>query len=148
MTAARVGLAADEQVADVHRRLIEHLLQGGGLAIVEAPPGSGKTFLLLHAAGKAMKAHQRVAIATYTNTQTNDICERLARDGVPLHPVRLFDAARGRPWPGVPWRRKRRSYQPVRASLSARQPSGVSAEPYSFRRLLHREGMAARLERL
>lgn len=75
--------AAQEKEAEVHRRLIEHVVGGGNLAIVEAPPGSGKTYLLLKAAVRALKGKMRVAVATQTNTQADDICRRLANDRVP-----------------------------------------------------------------
>ena len=75
--------AIEEQVAAVHGKLVEHVLGGGDLALVKAPPGSGKTYLLLEAAKKALKKRMRVAVATQTNTQADDICRRLHADGVP-----------------------------------------------------------------
>lgn len=72
-------------VEAVHRELLEHVESGGRLAIVKAPPGSGKTYLLLKAARHAMKKKLRVAVATQTNTQADDICRRLSNDKVPCY---------------------------------------------------------------
>ena len=79
--------------ARVHSSLIEHVLGGGRLAIVEAPPGSGKTHLLLAAAVKAHARGMRVAVATQTNTQADDICRRLSSASV--RSIRF--ASKGRP---------------------------------------------------
>lgn len=57
------------------------------LVVVKAPPGSGKTRLLIggveHAAGRNL----RVAVGTQTNSQADDVCRRLARDypGIQVH---------------------------------------------------------------
>lgn len=72
-----------EKVDLVHAQLTEQVLGGGKLAIVKAPPGSGKTYLLLQAAVKALKKKMRVAVATQTNTQADDICRRLDELRVP-----------------------------------------------------------------
>lgn len=58
--------------------LRDHVIETRRLAVVKAPPGSGKTYLLLQAAEAAVAAGQRVAIATQTNAQSDDICRRLA----------------------------------------------------------------------
>ena len=91
--AARDGQAARKQVealaAAVERGLREHVLDHGRLAVVQAPPGSGKTWLLLKTVQAAFKAKRRVAIATQTNSQADDICERMARD-YPTVPVVRF----------------------------------------------------------
>ena len=73
----------EEKVESVHKALVEHVVGGGNLAVVKAPPGSGKTFLLLAAAVEALKRQMRVAVATQTNTQADDICRRLHGMGVP-----------------------------------------------------------------
>lgn len=65
---------------DVFAALADHLDKRRKLAIVKAPPGSGKTYLLLRAAAHAFKKGWRVAIATPTNAQSDDICRRFARD--------------------------------------------------------------------
>jgi hypothetical protein len=60
-------------------KLLRHVRDEGKLAIVKAPPGSGKTHLLLQAAGEAFRLRQRVAIATQTRSQADDICRRLVQ---------------------------------------------------------------------
>jgi hypothetical protein len=60
--------------------LTSHIDSGGRLAIVKAPPGSGKTHLLLQLAHHAFTRGMRVAIGAQTNAQADDICSRLARN--------------------------------------------------------------------
>lgn len=59
-------------------QLLAHVDAGAALVVVKAPPGSGKTFTLLHAVRLALHRRQRVAVATQTNAQANDFCQRLA----------------------------------------------------------------------
>lgn len=69
-----------EKAQRVERELLAHVCDRGRLAVVQAPPGSGKTWLLLRAVEAAYKARLRVAVATQTNSQADDICRRLVRD--------------------------------------------------------------------
>ena len=48
-----------------------------GLTIVKAPPGAGKTYLLLQILKQLNKTH-RIAVACFTNAQADDICKRCA----------------------------------------------------------------------
>lgn len=59
------------------------------LVVVKAPPGSGKTHLLLEAVAHARKRKLRCAIACQTNTQADDVCRRIARDYPRLATVRF-----------------------------------------------------------
>lgn len=77
------------KVEAVRRALKAHIDAGERLAVVKAPPGSGKTHLLLEAAVHARAAGLRVAIATQTNAQADDICRRLARDHKRVKVIRL-----------------------------------------------------------
>jgi hypothetical protein len=70
----------EKLAAAIERELGTHVADRGRLAVVQAPPGSGKTRLLLNAVVKAYKLGRRVAIATQTNAQADDICRRCARD--------------------------------------------------------------------
>ena len=72
----------EAKVGAVTDRLLRHVLDEERLAVVQAPPGSGKTHLLLRAANQAYRAKQRVAIATQTRSQADDICRRLSEAGV------------------------------------------------------------------
>lgn len=62
--------------AETIDRLNDHVTRRERLCIIKAPPGSGKTFTLLEALGKAVGEEQRVAVAGQTNAQCNDICRR------------------------------------------------------------------------
>jgi hypothetical protein len=50
------------------------------LVLLKAPPGSGKTYVLVRAAALAKHRGLRVAIATQTNSQADDLCRRLGAD--------------------------------------------------------------------
>ncbi len=71
------------QVDEATERLIHHVRDEERLAVVQAPPGSGKTYLLLEGVKAAYDGKQRVAIATQTRSQADDICRRLSLDKVP-----------------------------------------------------------------
>ena len=70
----------ENRVREVSERLLQHVRDEERLAVVQAPPGSGKTHLLLLAVAEAYRHKQRVAIATQTRSQADDICRRLAQD--------------------------------------------------------------------
>lgn len=70
----------EEQVEAISARLVRHVRDEDRLAVVQAPPGSGKTHLLLRAVEEAYARKQRVAIATQTRSQADDICRRLVKD--------------------------------------------------------------------
>jgi hypothetical protein len=73
----------------VDREVRQFVADRGRLGVVEAPPGSGKTTLLLKAADSAWRLRRRVAVATQTNSQADDICKRFAK-GYPQVPVVRF----------------------------------------------------------
>jgi hypothetical protein len=81
------------QLAETQRALFDHVSSGQRLAVIKAPPGSGKTWLLLQAVAHAVSNRARVAIAALTNAQADDICRRLAAEhkGVPC--IRLASSA-------------------------------------------------------
>ena len=58
-------------VEDTQRQLTSYVLDGGRIAVVKAPPGSGKTYLLMRVVQAAKK--MRVAVATQTRSQADDI---------------------------------------------------------------------------
>jgi hypothetical protein len=62
---------------------VAHVDSGCELAVVKAPPGSGKTWHLLEVARHALTRRLRVAIATQTNSQADDVCRRLADSNQP-----------------------------------------------------------------
>jgi hypothetical protein len=96
----------DKQYVTLRRELVDYLLTGGRLAVVKAPPGSGKTFTLIHVLAALVDAGARIAVAAQTNSQADDICERLARDHPTIDTTRFASRA-SRPPTGfpatVPW---------------------------------------------
>ncbi len=66
---------------EIERELLE-LVRGEGtkLAVVKAPPGSGKTSVLVNLAAECFRMKMRVAIGAQTNSQADDICRRLSQD--------------------------------------------------------------------
>ena len=91
----------EEYVKDATRQLVEYVCEDGRLAVVKAPPGSGKTYLLLTAAKAAHRKGQRVAIATQTRAQADDICRRFVAD-FNTKPIR-FSAAGSTADAGLPY---------------------------------------------
>ncbi len=73
--------------------LSEHVDSGDRLAIIKAPPGSGKTHLLLEVAVHAVDRGMRIAIGAQTNTQADDICRRLALTHADVATVRFASAS-------------------------------------------------------
>jgi hypothetical protein len=85
--------------------LDDQLAAGARLAVVKAPPGSGKTHMLLGLARRAVDRNLRVAIAAPTNAQADDICRRLSSRNA-LHPIVRFAskaALPAAPLQGVSW---------------------------------------------
>ena len=80
-------------VDDTHRQLTTYVLDGGRIAVVKAPPGSGKTYLLMKVVQAAKK--MRVAIATQTRSQADDICHRLVSQ-FKITPIRFAAASSAR----------------------------------------------------
>lgn len=78
MSAKRVSHPFAERADAVRRDLLTFLEEGGNLAVIQAPPGSGKTHLLLQAVAHVAGRGMRVAVATQTNNQADDICRRMA----------------------------------------------------------------------
>lgn len=100
MTAA--DRAAIEKRSDaVRKALFDHVDRADALAVIQAPPGSGKTWLLLQAVARAREAGARVAVAAQTNAQVDDVCRRLARDHPKVNTVRFAAESALRP-PDLP----------------------------------------------
>jgi hypothetical protein len=83
--------------ARVREAVLDTLAKPTGVAVVKAPPGSGKTLLLCELVARLLPS-ARIAVATQTRSQANDLCARLARDG--HRPVRF--AKEGDSFPGLP----------------------------------------------
>ena len=68
----------DTKSDELHKNIIEGITGPKRLAIVEAPPGSGKTFMLLRVLSSLADVGWRVAVAAQTNKQADDISRQLA----------------------------------------------------------------------
>jgi hypothetical protein len=69
----------------LHKRVVESFEAGGRLAVIKAPPGSGKTFMLLRIIGSMVENGWLVAIATQTNTQADDLVKQCVTHEVLSH---------------------------------------------------------------
>jgi hypothetical protein len=90
----------EARVEETTAALLKHVRDEDRLAVVQAPPGSGKTHLLLTAVKEAFQQKQRVAIATQTRSQADDICRRLAGPEFLLPAIRFI--AKGGSLTGLP----------------------------------------------
>jgi hypothetical protein len=68
----------EQQYTMLRSDLVAHLSGLGRLAVVKAPPGSGKTHTLIEVIAALVATGQRVAVAAQTNSQADDICVRFA----------------------------------------------------------------------
>lgn len=79
----------DSMYKSLEVSLVEELLGSRKLAVVQAPPGSGKTHMLLAVVSKLVEEGLCVALAAQTNRQADDIARRWAEDFPSLPAVRL-----------------------------------------------------------
>ena len=70
----------EAEYAALREDLSGYLLGGGNLAVVKAPPGSGKTHTLIEVLATLVAKGKRIAVAAQTNSQADDICQRFASD--------------------------------------------------------------------
>ena len=87
----------DEQYDQLRSDLVAYFTRGGHLAVVKAPPGSGKTYTLIEVLAALVTVGQRVAVAAQTNNQADDICARLARDHPEIPTSRFTSKGNRRP---------------------------------------------------
>jgi hypothetical protein len=78
----------------VQAAILEHVEQRRPLLVLKAPPGSGKTHVTLRAIALAAHRRQRVAVATPTNAQADDLCRRMAETFPRVPVVRYASASR------------------------------------------------------
>jgi hypothetical protein len=87
----------------LHDDLVAGYVEGKRVAVVKAPPGSGKTFMLLRVISTLVEQGWRVAIATQTNTQSDDLCLQCAdHEILQKHSVTRLAAAGSNPPAGFP----------------------------------------------
>lgn len=72
----------DQKADAVHENIRDGFLADKKLAVIKAPPGSGKTFMLLRILASLVEANWRIAIATQTNTQAEDLIRQLSEHEV------------------------------------------------------------------
>jgi len=65
-------------VSSVVRALRSFVSGSGAIAVVKAPPGSGKTYTLVESLDAGIKGRQRIVVAAQTNNQVDEICGRIA----------------------------------------------------------------------
>lgn len=73
--------ALDDQYTQLREDLLDFLIGGGRLAVIKAPPGSGKTFTLVEVLSSLVHEGSRIALGCQTNSQADDVCNRLASKG-------------------------------------------------------------------
>lgn len=98
MTAIGDLRVAAERVTDSVRT---GLLDGAGLQIVKAPPGAGKTHLLLELLQAGVDHKMRLAVGTFTNAQADDICRRMANEHPGVDTCRFISHAGAEPHLGT-----------------------------------------------
>ena len=79
----------DEMYKSLEKNLVIELLSDRKLALVQAPPGSGKTHMLLTVVAQLVQAGKCVALAAQTNRQADDIAHRWSKDYSNLPAIRL-----------------------------------------------------------
>ncbi|MGY1592259.1 AAA domain-containing protein [Geodermatophilus sp. SYSU D00708] len=72
--------AIDAEYAALRKDLATYFADSGKLAVVKAPPGSGKTHTLIEVLSSLVANGMQIAVAAQTNSQADDICRRWARD--------------------------------------------------------------------
>lgn len=68
--------AIDAEYVALRKDLTEYVRSGGRLAVVKAPPGSGKTHTLIEVLSALAADGMQIAVAAQTNSQADDICRR------------------------------------------------------------------------
>lgn len=81
--------AIDAQYERLRKDLVTFTSEGGKLAVVKAPPGSGKTHTLIEVLSTLAADGLRVSVATQTNSQADDMCRRWAKDHPEIYVARF-----------------------------------------------------------
>ncbi|OBK86358.1 AAA domain-containing protein [Mycolicibacter sinensis] len=81
--------AIDAEFVTLRENLIEYLHSGGRLAVVKAPPGSGKTYTLIEVLSALAADKMQIAVAAQTNSQADDICRRWVKNHPEVRVVRF-----------------------------------------------------------
>lgn len=81
--------AIDAEYSSLRNALTTFISEGGKVAVIKAPPGSGKTHTLIEVLSTLVAEGMRISVAAQTNSQADDICLRWAQ-GHPQIPVARF----------------------------------------------------------
>jgi hypothetical protein len=84
--------AIDAEYTELQKSLVDYFGAAGRVAIVKAPPGSGKTHTLIEVLS-ALATDARIAVAAQTNNQADDICRRFAGAHPEMSVVRFASAS-------------------------------------------------------
>jgi hypothetical protein len=87
----------DAQSATLSANLTDYIRSGGRLAVVKAPPGSGKTHTLIEVLSALRINDMQMAVAAQTNNQADDICRRWAIEHPQVLVVRFSSNALSAP---------------------------------------------------
>lgn len=87
----------DAEYAALRTQLATYLATGGKLAVVKAPPGSGKTYTLIEVLSTLAIGGMQIAVAAQTNSQADDICQRWAKDHPEVQVSRFSGSGRSAP---------------------------------------------------
>lgn len=87
----------DAEYSQLELDLVNYFKTGGRIGVIKAPPGSGKTHLLLAVLAARVAAGARVAVAAQTNSQVDDICRRLAKHHSSIPTTRFGSRSSARP---------------------------------------------------
>ncbi len=79
----------DKKYLELQSLLNDRIASRESVTIIKAPPGSGKTYLLVELIDFALRNNLRVAVATQTNAQGDEVCDRLVRKGLAQSLVRF-----------------------------------------------------------
>lgn len=91
--------AIDSEYTTLRKNLTAYIADGGLLAVVKAPPGSGKTHTLIEVLSALTATGMRIAVSAQTNSQADDICARWAKDHPEVSVARFSSAGLRAPDP-------------------------------------------------
>jgi len=74
--------------------VLGHVERRDALLVLKAPPGSGKTYTTIQSLALLSHRRQRVAVATPTNAQADDLCRRLALEFPRAPAIRYASASK------------------------------------------------------
>lgn len=84
--------AIEKKVNSIRDALVSIVTSGTGKSIIQAPPGSGKTRLLSEVAIEAAKMNLRIAVATQTKGQADELCDRIIQLNPKIRVIRYISS--------------------------------------------------------